>query len=236
MVRLNIGAGKTYLPGFTNVDIAPHAELTLDMSTDKLPFEDDSVDLVFSYGTLEHIEDYLAALREIYRVLKHGAPFLLSVPYVSLTYNHQVNPYHLHDFNEKSFDFFDPRKGRGSAAEEATEESPILFRRAFHRYHYMGAFKFLPRPLQEWSRRHLMNTVAIIDFGVVAIKDEGLPVQFDARTLEAEFDRLCAARVPYEHREQPNGPRGEVSLLRHLANREYHRLAARGVRSELGSP
>ena len=231
MLKLNIGAGLTYIPGFTNVDIAPYADVTIDLSKDKLPFEDDSVDLVFSYATLEHIEDYLGALAEIHRVLKHGAPLLLGLPYVSSTYYHLVNPYHLHNFNESSFDFFDPQKLRGSAAEEASERSTILFRKVFHRYHYMGGFRLLPQPLQKWSRRHLLNTVKKIDFGLVAIKDVESDLPFDAHALEAEFDELFAARRRYVPLERHDEPRVEVSRFRRLEGRASA-LGLTGDRSE----
>jgi len=46
----------------------------------KLPFEDNSFDLVICSEVLEHLEDYLAAINEIYRVLKPEGKFLLSVP------------------------------------------------------------------------------------------------------------------------------------------------------------
>jgi predicted SAM-dependent methyltransferase len=115
---LNIGAGRTYIPNFVNVDIDPKADVCVDLSKDRLPFEDNSVDLIFSYHAMEHIPDYLFALSEIYRVLKHGGRFLVGLPYVSLTEYHLVNPYHLHNFNEYSFDFFDPEKLKGSAAEQ----------------------------------------------------------------------------------------------------------------------
>ncbi len=104
-INLNIGASQTYIPGFTNIDISNKANISLDLSKDSLPFEDSSVDLVFSYHTLEHVPDYLFSLSEIHRVLKHGGHFLVGLPYVTLTEYNLVNPYHLHNFNEYSFDF-----------------------------------------------------------------------------------------------------------------------------------
>lgn len=209
-VRINIGAGATSIPGFVNIDLAPHADVTLDLGRDRLPFDDSSVDLVFSYHAIEHVPDYLFALGEIHRVLKHGAPFLLGVPYVSLTRHHLVNPYHLHNFNELSFDFFDPQILRGSAVEDATEEHAILFRKAFHRYHYMGMFNLMPPPLRGWCRNHLFNTVRKIDFGLVAIKDEQAPLPLDPKGLRARFDECLAARVPYVERPQPTGLRRQA--------------------------
>jgi SAM-dependent methyltransferase len=194
-VRLNIGAGQTYIRGFKNIDISNKADISLDLGKSKLPFEDNSVDLVFSYHCLEHVPDYLFALSEIYRVLKHGGRFLVGLPYVTLTEFHLVNPYHLHNFNEFSFDFFDPKKLKGSAVEENT----ILFRKIFHRFHYIGKFKFLPSPLQSWSRRHLFNVVRKIDYGLVAIKrmDEEVP-SYDKQVLLQQFDECLHSRIAYE--------------------------------------
>ena len=103
-IRLNVGAGETFIPGFTNVDIVPWADVTLDLNVDKLPFEDNSVDLVFTYHCLEHLDNYLFALGELHRVLKHCGRLLVGVPYVTLTQYNLVNPYHRQNFNEYSFD------------------------------------------------------------------------------------------------------------------------------------
>ncbi len=130
-VKLNIGAGLTYIPGFHNIDVSPNADIVIDLSKQPLPFEDGSVDLVFSYHCLEHVEDYLFALSEIYRVLKHGGVFLIGVPYVTLTEYNLVNPYHKHHFNEFSFDFFDAGRLKGSAI----EKNDILFKKIYHRFH-----------------------------------------------------------------------------------------------------
>ena len=46
----------------------------------KLPFEDNSFDLIFCSEVLEHLDDYHLALDEIHRVLKPGGKFLPSVP------------------------------------------------------------------------------------------------------------------------------------------------------------
>lgn len=194
-VKLNIGAGKSYIQGFINIDISPKADISLDLGKDKLPFEENSVDLIFSHHTLEHVPDYLFALTEIHRVLKHGGRFLVGLPYVTLTEYHLVNPYHLHNFNEFSFDFFDIDKLKGSAA----EVTPLLFRKVFHNFNYLGFFKRLPPPIRSWCRRHLFNVVGSIDFGLVAIKSPQLPLQNqDKRIFLQEFQECLDTRVFYE--------------------------------------
>ncbi len=194
LVRLNIGAGQTYIPGFINIDISDKADVTLDLGVDMLPFEDDSVDLVFTYHTLEHIPDYLFVLSEIHRVLKHGGRVLVGLPYVTLTEYHLVNPYHLHNFNEYSFEFFEPRNLKGSAS----EINKIKFKKIFHRFHYMGLFNLVPPPLRTWCRRHLFNTVREIDFGLLAIKQDSNPISsYDEVIFISEFDECVSARIPY---------------------------------------
>ena len=91
---------------------------------------------------LDNTPDYLFALGEIHRVLMHDGELLLSLPYTTLTEHHMVNPFHCHNFNERSFDFFDPALLKGSAA----EDSEIAFRKVLVRFSYIGYFGALPKP------------------------------------------------------------------------------------------
>ena len=194
MKKLNIGAGQTYIPEFINIDIDEKAEITLNLSEDKLPFETSSINIVFSFHTLEHVPNYLFALSEIYRVLKPQGILLLGIPYLTLTKYNLVNPYHLHNFNEHSFDFFDPKKLKGSAV----EGNQIEFKKIYHKCHYMGIFKLLPYPLNKICRNHLFNVVRKIDFGLIATKGEtkntDLPSKKELRKL---FKKTLNARIQY---------------------------------------
>jgi SAM-dependent methyltransferase len=198
MKKLNIGAGVTYIPGFINIDFDQKADISIDLGKDKLPFETSSIDLIFSYHTLEHIPDYLFALSEIYRVLKPGGIFLLGVPYVTLTKYNLVNPYHLHNFNEHSFDFFDSSKLKGSAV----EANPTSFKNIYHKHHYIGVFNLLPFPLNQMARNHLFNVVRKIDFGLCAIKNETTDVILpQKKELKKLFKKTLNTRVPYNKNE-----------------------------------
>jgi SAM-dependent methyltransferase len=193
---LNIGAAKTYIPGFVNIDIHERAELSLDLSVEKLPFPDNSVRTVVSHHTLEHIPDYLFALGEIHRVLRHDGELLLSLPYATLTEYHLINPYHHHNFTEGSFDFFDPALLKGSAA----EDGEVTFRKALVRFSYIGWYGSAPRPVRRWARRHLLNVVRQFDIALVAIKDPDRPVDLSPerrRELESRLVELKRMRTPY---------------------------------------
>lgn len=226
-LKLNIGAGKTYIPGFVNIDIDEKADVALDLGTDPLPFPDDSVEEVVSRHTLEHVSDYLFALGEIYRVMRHDGELLLSLPYVTRTEHHLVNPYHLHNFSELSFDFFDPGALKGSAA----EESETTFRKAFVRFTYNGYFGLAPRPLRVWARKHLFNVVLQFDIGLVAIKDPSRPVDVGparARAMEARLDELRWARRHYETAGAQPAANGSAPDLSRVA-RTRRALARRRV-------
>jgi SAM-dependent methyltransferase len=201
-LELNIGAAKTYIPGFINIDIDEKADIALDLSVEKLPFPDNSARTVISLHTLEHVPDYLFALSEIHRVLHHDGELLLSLPYATLTEHHLVNPYHLHNFNERSFDFFDPALLKGSAA----EEGETAFRSVFVDFDYMGRFRTVPKRYRVWARRHLLNVVRQFDIGLVAIKDPSRTVDTAperARQLQARLEQLKSARTPYASAETP---------------------------------
>ena len=193
-LRLHIGSGQTRIDGFINIDQLPGSDLCLNLNTTRLPFKDDSVDCVFSYHALEHFDNYLFALSEIWRVLRHGGRMLIEVPYVTLSEYNLVNPYHKNHFNEFSFDFFEIGKLKASA----NEGSPILFTKGWHKFHYLPEFEKTPEPERTYARRHMFNVVRAIDFGLYAVKPPS--TQFELKpgmdeALQAEFEQHFQARV-----------------------------------------
>ena len=219
VIRLNIGAGQNIIPGYVNIDISNRADITLDLGKDKLPYANDTVDLIFSYHTLEHIPDYLFALSEIYRVLKHDGLFLVGLPYVTSTEFHLINPYHLHNFNEYSFDFFDPEKLKGSAV----EDNPIKFKKVFCRFQYIGVFNLLPSPLKSWCRRHLFNVVRKIDYGLTAVKSTNAPSTttcYSKKDIIQQFDTCLYSRIRYHKYE--SGRTNRIPPLSKRLERWWH--------------
>lgn len=76
-LRLNIGGGERNPPGFTNFDIADGND-----ATKRMPFDDNSVDEIYTSHTLEHIHHSLhpQVLKEWVRVLKPGGTISIAVP------------------------------------------------------------------------------------------------------------------------------------------------------------
>ena len=82
-MKLHLGCGKRFIPGFVHVDLAdfPHIDHRHDIST--LPmFEDDSTDLIYSSHTIEYFdkEEVIKVLTEWRRVLKDGGILRVAVP------------------------------------------------------------------------------------------------------------------------------------------------------------
>ncbi len=85
-IKLNVGGGKGHprFEGWTVVDLREStADLVIDIANERLPYEDDSVDVIFSSHTLEHIYPQRLGfvLGEFHRVLRPGTGLLrISVP------------------------------------------------------------------------------------------------------------------------------------------------------------
>jgi len=82
-IKLHIGCGNKYIPGFTHIDIRelPHVDYVT--SADKLTmFEDNTVDLIYACHILEHFsrDEFETVLIEWYRILKPGGILRLAVP------------------------------------------------------------------------------------------------------------------------------------------------------------
>lgn len=82
MKKLHIGCGKTYLPGWTNVDIfsSVKADTYADMSA--LPFDRESFDIIYACHVLEHAHRHMvvAVLTHWHDLLKKGGILRLAVP------------------------------------------------------------------------------------------------------------------------------------------------------------
>jgi len=82
-MKLHLGSGKKYIPGFIHIDLAdfPHIDYKRDISNLSL-FKDNSVDLIYCCHALEYFDRQKAelALKEWHRVLKPVGILRLAVP------------------------------------------------------------------------------------------------------------------------------------------------------------
>src|ERR1019366_4533556 len=68
----------------------------------KIPLEENSVDVVVSFETIEHIEHYEAFMDEVSRVLKKDGLFILSTP--NDVEFPETNHFHIHEFERKELE------------------------------------------------------------------------------------------------------------------------------------
>lgn len=82
-MKLHLGCGRRYLPGFVHVDLAdlPHIDHQSDLRTLHM-FKDETADLIYACHVLEYFDriEVVDVLREWHRVLKHGGVLRLAVP------------------------------------------------------------------------------------------------------------------------------------------------------------
>jgi ubiquinone/menaquinone biosynthesis C-methylase UbiE len=111
VLKVEIGGGPIPLQGFVNVDCMKHPNVhhTLDLNKDKLPFDDNSVDEIYSSHCLEHLDPckgFVHCIEEMYRVSKPDAVWNIKVPYAH-SHHSMANPFHTNNiFNEYTFHYF----------------------------------------------------------------------------------------------------------------------------------
>lgn len=85
-VILNIGCGKTRIPGSIGVDVVDienYVDVVHDLNVTPYPFEDNYADEIHLYHVLEHLQEPLKKLEELHRILKPGGKLHIRVPHFS---------------------------------------------------------------------------------------------------------------------------------------------------------
>lgn len=109
MTKLYLGAGSDHREGFINVDRYPFngVDVVADV-TEGLPFEDSSVDYVYTQDFMEHLptEKKVFVINEIWRVLKNDGLMEHYIPNAG-SRNDFGSPSHLSHWNLQQFEHFD---------------------------------------------------------------------------------------------------------------------------------
>lgn len=84
MIKLNLGCGTTKLEGYVNIDVEESCspDLVCDFTKVALPYENDSVEEIVMFHTIEHIRKIIhpGLFGEFRRVLKVGGRLIISYP------------------------------------------------------------------------------------------------------------------------------------------------------------
>jgi SAM-dependent methyltransferase len=124
-LHLELGCGATRRPGFVGLDrfAVGGAQVLADLDGRRLPFADDSFDLVLAVHSLEHVRDLMHTMGEVWRVCRPGAQVAIVAPYYTMSLN-LANPYHKQVFNEHTPRFWTDAPASG--ADPAEWQQPPL--------------------------------------------------------------------------------------------------------------
>lgn len=113
MSVLEIGCGKnkceSSLGEVIGLDIfdLPGVDVVHDLNKVPYPFSDNEFQLIIANHVLEHLDNLIGVMKELYRILKPNGLLRIIVPYFSSASAHQ-DPTHKRFFTLRTFDYFTP--------------------------------------------------------------------------------------------------------------------------------
>lgn len=107
-MKIDFACGERKKEGFIGVDQLPHPDVDIvwDLNNYPYPFEDESVDEIYCSQFIEHVDDLVKFMGELYRVMKHGATGIIIAPYWSHI-NTWRDPTHKRGIADTTLYFFD---------------------------------------------------------------------------------------------------------------------------------
>lgn len=113
-MKINLGSGTKRYPGYLNIDCdaGSNPDFVVNLETDTLPFDDNSIDGVICHHVLEHLgEGFFHCIQELYRVCKHGTIIDIKVPHP----NHdtfKIDPTHRRPIYPHTLDMFSKTRNK----------------------------------------------------------------------------------------------------------------------------
>ena len=106
---LELGCGFSKTPGAFGIDVIPgsNADLIHDLNVFPYPVADSAWDLIICRDVLEHVDDFVRTMEEIWRIGAPGAIVEVRAPFMS-SVNYYSDPTHRRAFTSRSFDYFLP--------------------------------------------------------------------------------------------------------------------------------
>jgi len=155
-VTLDIGCGRRKIePDAVGIDITADsaADHVWNLDCFPWPLESDRFDRIHMSHIIEHLEDPMRAMAEVYRVARDGADVFIATPHFS-SHNSYVDPTHRRHLAAASFDYFTGKDFPSFAG------SPFRFETIRVELTFGGNFvldnigRFLARRSLKWYERH----------------------------------------------------------------------------------
>lgn len=106
---LDLGCGKRKRPGSTGIDMNARssADIFHDLNVFPYPLADSSFDEIYLDNVLEHLDNVIAVMEEVHRIVVPDGMVHVIVPYFRSRWAF-MDPTHRHFFTVDSFSYFDP--------------------------------------------------------------------------------------------------------------------------------
>jgi len=106
---LDIGCGFQKRPGAVGIDLLSNsaADVFYNLNIFPWPFPNNEFDIIYATHVLEHLDDIIKTMEEIYRIAKPKARIVIEVPHFA-SRNMFTDPTHKHFFGARSFNYFIP--------------------------------------------------------------------------------------------------------------------------------
>ena len=108
MIVLDFGCGQSKRPGSVGVDLTTKysPDVVHDLNSYPYPFPDCHADRIYLDNLLEHLDDVIGVMSELYRICKPGGEVIIIVPSFRSLYA-SLDPTHKHAFTVSSMGYFD---------------------------------------------------------------------------------------------------------------------------------
>ena len=102
--KLNLACGENYVEGYVNLDYNKNLKSDISHNLNKFPypFKDNTFDEIYCSHILEHVEDLLKTMEELWRISKPGAKILIFGPH-SGSFEVHVDITHKRGLNTQTF-------------------------------------------------------------------------------------------------------------------------------------
>ncbi len=144
----------------------------------KLPFADNEFDVVVSFETIEHIENYMKFISELKRVLKPGGQLILSTPNVVATKRLKINnPFHIKEFTRQEllslFNDFNQLKIYGQRVVDKLNWRHKLLAQIYYLYSKCKCLHFLAKLTSKQFKQSTGDKISGLDkdFGIKEIEE-----------------------------------------------------------------
>lgn len=122
-MKLNIGCGRKKIEDYINCDISRSVNPDIILDLEKpLPFIDNSVDEIVLSHVLEHVNNFISLMHQLWRISTKNAKIKICVPFYSSLYAF-IDPTHVRFFTPFSFNYF---KGNNECSHEVKSDKDLF--------------------------------------------------------------------------------------------------------------